>query len=133
MPSQPSSTACRSGPETACSSLARIASRSPLSYSPAAGCDAWAIVANPRLSPRELDQIHVHSGARRIFLTTGISKEAADHAARLQAVCREIGPFSAIGIGALNETAEPEPVENDTSRQNRRADVHLGHHRPAQG
>jgi hypothetical protein len=25
--------------------------------------DAWAIVANPRLPPRELDQIHVHSDA----------------------------------------------------------------------
>ena len=30
--------------------------------------DAWAIVANPRLSPRELDQIGDHSGARRMFL-----------------------------------------------------------------
>ena len=29
--------------------------------------DAWPVVVNPRLSPRELDQIHVHSGARRIF------------------------------------------------------------------
>ena len=30
--------------------------------------DAWAIVANPRLSPRELDQIRDHSGARRAVL-----------------------------------------------------------------
>jgi len=29
--------------------------------------DAWAIVANPRLSPRELDLIRDHSGARRMF------------------------------------------------------------------
>jgi len=29
--------------------------------------DAWAIVANPRLSSRELDLIHDHSGARRMF------------------------------------------------------------------
>ena len=29
--------------------------------------DAWAIVANPRLSPRELDQIRDHSGARRML------------------------------------------------------------------
>ena len=31
--------------------------------------DAWAIVANPRLSPRELDQIRDHSGARRMLFT----------------------------------------------------------------
>ena len=30
--------------------------------------DAWAIVANPRLSPRELDQIRDHSGARACLL-----------------------------------------------------------------
>ena len=41
--------------------------------------DAWAIVANPRLSPRELDLIYDHSGARRLFFTTAVSKEAADH------------------------------------------------------
>ena len=35
--------------------------------------DAWAIVANPRLSPRELDQIRVHSGARRMFFAAGES------------------------------------------------------------
>ena len=42
--------------------------------------DAWAIVVNPRLSPRELDQIRDHSGARRMFFTAGVSKEAAAHA-----------------------------------------------------
>src|SRR6185369_13511346 len=41
--------------------------------------DAWAIVANPRLSARELDQIRDHSGARRVFFTAGVSKEAAAH------------------------------------------------------
>ena len=79
--------------------------------------DAWAIVANPRLSPRELDQILAHSGARRILLTIDVSKEAADHAARLQAERRQVGPFAAIAIGALNETAAPEPVEGEASRQ----------------
>ena len=79
--------------------------------------DAWAIVANPRLSPRELDQIRDHSGARRILLTTDISKEAADHAARLRAEYRDIGPFASIGVGALNRTAQPEPIEADGARQ----------------
>ena len=44
--------------------------------------DAWAIVSNPRLSARELDQIRDHSGARRMFFTCAVSKEAAAHAAR---------------------------------------------------
>jgi acyl-CoA synthetase (AMP-forming)/AMP-acid ligase II len=74
-------------------------------------CDAWAIVANPRLVPRELDQIHHHSGARRIFLTTATSKEAADHAIRLGSTTRRIGPFVEIAVGAPNDAVQPEPVK----------------------
>ena len=55
--------------------------------------DAWAIVANPRLSPRELDQIRDHSGARRMFFTVGVSKEAAAHAQRYGAEIGHVGPF----------------------------------------
>ena len=54
--------------------------------------DAWAIVANPRLSARELDQIRDHSGARRMFFTSGVSKEAAAHASRYGAENRPTGP-----------------------------------------
>jgi long-chain acyl-CoA synthetase len=79
--------------------------------------DAWPVVAIPRLTPRELDQICAHSGARRILLTGDVSKEAADHAARLTAERRRVGPFAGIGIGPLNETAELEPVEADAARQ----------------
>jgi long-chain acyl-CoA synthetase len=79
--------------------------------------DAWAIIANPRLSPRELDQIIAHSGARRILLTIEVSRETADHAARLQAERRQIGPFVAIAVSALNDMAVPEPVEGEASRQ----------------
>src|SRR5262245_14513865 len=71
----------------------------------------WPVVVNPRLSPRELDQIYAHSGARRLFTTTEISKEAAAHAARLHADLRQIGPFGGIGVSALNETTAPELVE----------------------
>ncbi len=74
--------------------------------------DAWAIVVNPRLSPRELDQIRDHSGARRVFFTNSVSKEAASHAARYEAMVGRIGPLSDIGIGALNEATTPEPVES---------------------
>src|SRR5467141_730102 len=79
--------------------------------------DAWAIVANPRLSPRELDQIRDHSGARRMFFTSHVSKEAAAHASRCGAVTRQLGPFQQIDVGALDESATVEPVEQDAARQ----------------
>src|ERR1700728_4296131 len=67
--------------------------------------DAWAIVVNPRLSPRELDQISDHSGARRVLFTAGVSREAAGHAVRCEASIGHIGPLKDVGIGALNEHA----------------------------
>lgn len=79
--------------------------------------DAWAIVVNPRLSPRELDQIRAHSGARRIFFAAGVSKEAADHAARYEAAVGSVGPLNDIGVGALNAAATAEPVEESGARQ----------------
>src|SRR5216684_1435133 len=79
--------------------------------------DAWAIVANPRLSPRELDQIRDHSGARRMFFTSEVSKEAAAHASRCGTETRQLGPFQQIDVGALNESAVAEPVESDPAKQ----------------
>ena len=79
--------------------------------------DAWAIVANPRLSARELDQIRDHSGARRMFFTSGVSKEAAAHASRLGAENRQLGPLQDIDVGPLNESAAVEPVEADPAKQ----------------
>src|SRR6266481_1559460 len=79
--------------------------------------DAWAIVANPRLSPRELDQIRDHSGARRMFFTTKVSEEAALHATRYEAPLQDVGPLNGIGVSALNRETRPEPVETDGARQ----------------
>src|SRR5882672_5245755 len=79
--------------------------------------DAWAIVANPRLSARELDLIRDHSGARRAFFTCGISKEAAAHAERWGADGRSLGPLKDIGVSPLNESTLAEPVEKDSSKQ----------------
>lgn len=79
--------------------------------------DAWAIVANPRLSPRELDQIRDHSGSRRMFLTAAVSKEAAAHTSRYGAPIREVGPLADIGVTALNEDARTEPVEASGEKQ----------------
>jgi acyl-CoA synthetase (AMP-forming)/AMP-acid ligase II len=79
--------------------------------------DVWAIVVNPRLSARELDQIRGHSGARRVLLTTGVSKEAASHAARYEAQAHLIGPLSEVAVTALNEGTSPEPVEDSPKDQ----------------
>ena len=79
--------------------------------------DAWAIVVNPRLSARELDQIRDHSGARRMFFTADVSKEALAHAERYGAAIQAVGPLEAIGVSALNEHAETEPVAASPSEQ----------------
>lgn len=79
--------------------------------------NAWAIVVNPRLSPRELDQIRDHSGSRRVFFTVDVSAEAANHAQRMGAETLKIGPLEGIGVSALNESTSPEPVESDPARQ----------------
>ena len=79
--------------------------------------DAWAIVANPRLSPRELDQIKDHSGARRMFFTAKVSEEAAAHAMRCDAPTQDVGPLRDIGVSALNQETQVEPVEIDGMRQ----------------
>jgi long-chain acyl-CoA synthetase len=79
--------------------------------------DAWAIVANPRLSARELDQIRDHSGARRVFFATAVSREAAAHAERCGAEIRAIGPLGRIGVGLLNARTAAEPVERSAAKQ----------------
>ncbi len=79
--------------------------------------DAWAIVANPRLSPRELDQIRDHSGARRVLFTADISREALAHAERCSAPVQNVGPLHGIGVSALNADTATEPVEADGAKQ----------------
>ncbi|CAN5263131.1 AMP-binding protein [soil metagenome] len=79
--------------------------------------DAWAIVVNPRLSARELDQIRDHSGARRVLLTVGVSKEAATHASRYAAQTVAIGPLQDIAATALNEQTAAEPVQGSPRDQ----------------
>jgi long-chain acyl-CoA synthetase len=79
--------------------------------------DAWAIVVNPRLAPRELDQINHHSGARRVFFAADVSAEAAAHAARSGANVRDVGPLYGIGVSALNQDTSVEPVEQNAARQ----------------
>ena len=79
--------------------------------------DAWAIVVNPRLSPREVDQIRDHSGTRRVFLTAEVSQEAAVHAARYEAPVQDVGPLRGIAVTGLNVATVAEPVETDGAKQ----------------
>jgi len=80
-----------------------------------AGLDAWPVLVNARLSARELDQIRDHCGARRVIYTTSVSPHARAHAERHGALIYEAGGLGPIGIGPLNETAEPEPIETDSA------------------
>src|SRR6266403_4410828 len=79
--------------------------------------DAWSVVANPRLSEREIDQIRDHSGARLVYYTVEVSELAHAHARRHNARAVDIGPLGTLHIGPLNETTVPETVEEDGARQ----------------
>jgi acyl-CoA synthetase (AMP-forming)/AMP-acid ligase II len=76
----------------------------------AVSLDAWPVLVNARLSERELEQIRVHCGARRIFYNVSVSIHAADHAKRCGAIIQEREGFGSIGIGPLNDGAEPEAI-----------------------
>jgi acyl-CoA synthetase (AMP-forming)/AMP-acid ligase II len=76
----------------------------------AASVDAWPVLVNARLSAREIDEIRDHCGARRILYITSASTHAADHATRDGATIEEHDSFGPIGVGPLNETAEPEAL-----------------------
>ncbi|HEX8814397.1 MAG TPA: AMP-binding protein [Terriglobales bacterium] len=77
----------------------------------ASSLDAWPVPVNPHLSPREVDAIRDHCGARRIVYISGVSILAKDHAQRHAAVIGEVSDLGSIGLGPLNENTEPEPVE----------------------
>src|SRR5580700_3871835 len=62
----------------------------------AAALDAWPVLVNAHLSAREVDQISAHCGARRVFYTTRVSPNAAEHAARRQASVEELD-----GVGSF--------------------------------
>src|SRR5271170_5171491 len=79
------------------------------------GMDAWPVLANARLSGREIDDIRDHCGARRVIYMTHVSPQATQHAKRHGANIAEIAGLGAIGLGPLNEKVEPEPIERDSS------------------
>src|SRR6202167_3297590 len=79
--------------------------------------DAWPVLVNARLSPREIDLIRDHCGARRVIYMTSVSPLATQHAKRHGAVIAEAAGLGMIGFGPLNETVDPDPIEtNSTDR-----------------
>jgi long-chain acyl-CoA synthetase len=78
-----------------------------------AGLDAWPVLVNARLSPREVDEIRDHCGARRVLYTTNASPHAVEHAERHNAPVEEVNALGSIGVGALNLSVEPEPIDID--------------------
>ena len=71
----------------------------------AAEIDAWSVTVNARLSAPEIENIRLHSGARRVLYTASASPDAAAHAARDGAL-----PHGEWMAGPLNTVCQPEPV-----------------------
>lgn len=78
---------------------------------------AWAAPVNAWLSPREIDQIRDHCGARRVIYTTAVSAQARQHAKRHGAAIIEFAGAGTIGIGPLNENATAEPPSDSPPDQ----------------
>ena len=79
--------------------------------------DAWAVIVNARLSPREIDTIREHCGARRVIYTIAVSKDADAHARRHRAdICDEF-LLGRLAVGGLNRDCLPEPVESGGEAQ----------------
>ncbi len=77
--------------------------------------DAWAAIINARLSPREIEVIRDHSGARRVLYLVDVSPDAARHAERDGAEPRDFGAIGTVGVGPLGAAA-PEPVVADAEQ-----------------
>lgn len=78
--------------------------------------DAWAVVLNARLSPREIHEFLQHSGARRTFYLSQESADAQAHAIRDHATTMETD-FGKIQVGQLNAAAVPEGVRDSADQQ----------------
>lgn len=78
--------------------------------------NAWAVSVNARLSPREIDAIRAHSGARRVLYLGTDSPDALQHSERTRATALSLGRWARIGVSALDESCSPEPVEGNRAR-----------------
>jgi acyl-CoA synthetase (AMP-forming)/AMP-acid ligase II len=77
---------------------------------------AWIVNVNARLSPREIDAVRAHSGARRVLYLGDDSPDARHHAERIQATRLSLGRWGTISVSAMDERAVPETVEGNPAR-----------------
>ena len=77
---------------------------------------AWVVNVNARLSPREVDAIRAHCGARRVLYLGDDSPDAKHHAERIQATRLSLGRWGTISVSPLDERATPEPFEGNPAR-----------------
>jgi len=78
--------------------------------------DAWAVIVNARMSPREIDIIRDHCRPRRVFYTVSVSPEARAHAERQGAETLRIGGFEPLAVSAVFD-CDVEPVHSAGERQ----------------
>jgi long-chain acyl-CoA synthetase len=73
--------------------------------------DAWALVANARLSATELDAIRAHAMPRIVLHTVEASDDAARHAQRDGAVPEALDatPIGTFALGPVDATSKQEP------------------------
>lgn len=79
--------------------------------------DAWPLVANARISEREVSAIRAHSGARLVLATSSASSDAARHAERIGATVHEIPGAGDVAVSEADPAATPEPVSADGAAQ----------------
>lgn len=72
---------------------------------------AWPVLVNARLSGRELDEIREHCGARLVVYMIAVSPHAREHAKRHGAAVTEIPELGPMGVGSVNESVAPEPLD----------------------
>lgn len=79
--------------------------------------DAWAVMANARFTPREIEVIRESADARLVIYTVDGSEDAARHAEGASATEYEDAAFGRVVFGPLGDAALTEPVESDPARQ----------------
>ena len=72
--------------------------------------DAWTVLVNARLSPREIDDFIAHSGARIVLYLSHVSPSARDHAERHGASSVDFPHIGPVHVGPLNGLATAEGV-----------------------
>lgn len=79
--------------------------------------DAWPVPVNAHLSTREIEAVRDHCDARLIVYTTRVSVHATEHAKRHGARVDNVHDLGQIGLSAVRENAQPEPIAADVGNR----------------